>query len=116
MPTQLGVEAEIAAFLTRRGLDVQRFCTIVGHKSISATKMFKALGDVKPLDPDQSAIARKAIADIERLLELSHPLPVSLKDPALIKKLLVAMAEERLSVHIFISDRNDWTDTEITEK
>jgi hypothetical protein len=106
MPATLSVESEITAFLSRYSLDAARFCAIVGP-IISTTKLSQALNDFKPLDYDQSAAARKTMKSIDLFVELCEPIPVSLRNPAIIKKLLKEMEEGLLTIDIRI-DKERW--------
>jgi hypothetical protein len=102
MPSALSVESEIIAFLGRHGLDSARFCAITGS-IISTTKLSSALNDLRPLDSDQTTAARKTMVAIDRLVELCKPIPISLKNPSVVKKLLKAMEDGLLQIDVRIT-------------
>jgi len=106
MPTALSVETEITTFLARHNLDAARFCAIVGP-IISSTKLSQAFNDFKPLEAPQAEAARKTMDAIDRLVELCEPLPLSLRNPTVIRKLLKAMEDNLLTVDVRIH-KDDW--------
>ena len=106
MPTILSVEAEITSFLSRHNLDAARFCAIVGP-IISTTKVSQALNDFKPLDTDQATAARKTMGGIDNLVELCQPIPISLRNPTTVKKLLKTTQEKTLTINVRVS-KTDW--------
>jgi hypothetical protein len=106
MPTQFSVESEIIAFLGRHQLDAARFCAMVGP-ILSTTKLSAALNDFKPLDSDQTAAARRTMKSIDNFILRCEPLPISLRNPAVIKKLLTVAENGSLKVEICIN-KEDW--------
>jgi hypothetical protein len=106
MPTTLSVESEITSFLSRHNLDAARFCAIVGP-IISTTKLSQALNDFKPLDAEQATSARKTMKSIDRLVELCDPIPISLRNPTIIKGLLGAMEHGKLKVIITLDEEEN---------
>jgi hypothetical protein len=111
MPTALSVENEITAFLARHNLDAARFCVIAGPP-FTPTKLSQAFNDFKPLTGPEAELARKAMKAIDQLVEVCAPLPVNLRNPSIIRRLLKALEDNLLSIHIFIR-REDWERTEI---
>lgn len=99
----LSVEKEISTFLQKHNLDAGRFCQLVGPV-ISATKLSAALNDLRPLDQDQTKAARQLMTAINRLVELCAPLPLSLRNPMLVKQLLAAMETGQLQITVRVSE------------
>lgn len=106
MPAPLSIEAEIINFLARHNLDAARFCAMTGP-IISTTKLSQALNDFKSLDTDQTVAARKTMKSIDSLIELCQPLPISLRNPTIIKKLLITTEEKRLTIDVRVA-KEDW--------
>lgn len=106
MPATLSVESEIISFLSRHGLDAARFCAIVGP-IISTTKLSQALNDFKSLDANQTAAARKTMKSIDNFVELCQPLPISLRNPTIIKKLLKTTEQKTLTIDVRVA-KEDW--------
>jgi|HubBroStandDraft_6_1064221.scaffolds.fasta_scaffold233742_3 hypothetical protein len=107
MPATLSVESEITTFLSRHNLDAARFCAIVGP-IISTTKLSQALNDFKPLDSEQATSARKTMKSIDRLVALCEPIPISLRNPTIIKGLLGAMEKGTLRVDVTIDKQEQF--------
>ncbi len=99
----LSVEAQIKDFLTKHNLDAGRFCQFTGP-IISATKLSAALNDLRQLDNSQAKAARDVMSSIDRLVELCAPLPLSLRNPMLVKQLLAAMEAGQLQVTVRVSE------------
>lgn len=106
MPVALSVEAEITSFLSRHGLDAARFCAIVGP-IISTTKLSQAVNDFRPLDTDQAAAARNTMKSIDNLVELCQPIPISLRNPTIVKKLLKTTEQKTLTIDVRVT-KEDW--------
>jgi len=105
MPLALSVENEISQFLAKHNLDGMRFCQIVGDE-LTPTSLSQARNDIRPLDSVQSAAARKTMKAIDHLVELTDPLPLSLRNPTIVRKLLKSVEDNllKISVEIFAED------------
>jgi len=99
MATALGIESEIKSFLARIDLDAQRFCAICGP-AVNYTKLTRALNDIQALDASQTVAARKTMRDLDILIRLCQPLPISLKNPSVIRDLLTKLENGQLKIDI----------------
>ncbi|HXP67856.1 MAG TPA: hypothetical protein VOA88_01115 [Candidatus Dormibacteraeota bacterium] len=111
MPTALAAESIIKQFMAEVGLDSKRFCAIVGVNILNQSRLSLAFGDIKPLDQNQATAALRTISQLKDLIALCEPLPISLKDPALVRRLLSAQAAGKLFIDVKILEE-DWAATE----
>jgi hypothetical protein len=110
MPGLLSVENEIKMFLIKHNLDAARFSTIEGNL-LTPTKLSQSFNDFRPLSAPESEAARKTMKAIDQLVEVCAPLPVNLKNPTIVRRLLKALEDNLLSIHIFIR-AEDWAKTD----
>ena len=99
----LSVENEIRSFLTAVGLDLQRFAQIC-PPSVSYAALNRALNNIKDLDSTQDIAARKTMRDLNILIRLCEPLPISFKNPAIIKDLLTKLEKGQLKIDIHFEE------------
>ena len=109
MATALAPETRIREFLSKYQLDGVRFVSIVGP-IVSQTRLSLALSDARPLDNEQAQAALRTINALENLIDMCAPIPISLRNPAIIKKLLIAQENGTLQVNVCI-EKLDWEST-----
>jgi hypothetical protein len=98
----LSAERRVSDFLNQYDLSAAHFCAITGP-ILSAPRLSQALNDIKTLDSQQAVAALETIAAIERLVKLAEPLPLSLRNPAIIRKLLSALDDGSLTMKVEIT-------------
>ncbi|HEY4776643.1 MAG TPA: hypothetical protein VIH56_03205 [Candidatus Acidoferrales bacterium] len=94
----LSAESQInQAMKDLEGLTADSFCAIVG---IPPTRLSQALRQIRPLDNQQALYSLKVLNSIKDLVNRCDPVPVSLKNPKIIKELLEKLDDGSLQISV----------------
>lgn len=99
MTTKFGIEEEVRLFLAQHDLTASRFCMLVGPV-LRPTRLSEALAGLKSLTFDQTREARKTMGAVTKLIQVCGPIPVSLRDPEVVKGILAMMEANELDINI----------------
>lgn len=95
--SSLSAEAQISQAI--RDLDISCDC-LCAIAAIPGTRLSQALREIRPLDREQSVALLKLLTQLKDLVRRCEPIPVSLKNPRLIKNLLEKLDDGVLEITI----------------